>query len=545
MKKVRFYVLLLVTFLLLCAVPEVSQAAASQAGPAKRTTAKQSNSGTDVSAKSKAAVPTTPKLKTIANTSSGVKLTWSKAKRADGYLVMRANPDDSYFKVIRTIRSGSTLKYTDKRAVAGKDYYYTVRAYRMVKGVKIRSGYNSYGTLIRRMKQPELTVRDMPGEVQLSWKKVKGASGYYIYRREASRSSYSWVQTIGSGSVVSYSDIMVNEKTKYYYKITAFPSPAAKTRVTSKAKSVTHKKAQSTAVDGQTDTVYRAFLVGETKYNSKYFNPSNPGRDTDSGNLYGPHYDIQAMYNMLKRMNYSYVGAWENLTRQQILSRIPVAFAAADEDDVSLFFYSGHGNSDKYDYVNSGALDLPGGESISLQELANVLNQIPGKVIIILDSCGSGAGVQAPDPYSLEDGGSAVAVRYFSTGDFSPKAFNRQAISTFSRTDNGVRTKFMELANPNKFYVITAASVFQESFDIPESIGTSGGALTRGLVQGCGYSYKTFKMSGKLPADLNADSGISLEEGWKYAQKIVTSLAEEKQDVQRYPAGSDFLLWKK
>lgn len=478
--------------------------------------------------------PTKPVLKSLKNTSAGVKLTWSKSQRASGYLILRAAPSDDYYTVIKTVSAKASRVYTDKKAKLGKDYYYSVRAYRTIQGVKVKSDYNSYGTRITRMKPPVLTLKDLAGEVKLSWKKVTGAAGYYIYRKGPGQSSYYWIQTVGKGSVVSFSDIMVSTDSRYAYKVAAFSKTGTKT--VSSGKGITHKKKQKAAAGAGGNTVYRAFLVGESVYQASTYSPSNPSADNDSDNLYGPHYDIHAMYKMLKSMNYSKVGAWENPSRNQILNSISQIFAAADEDDVSLFFYSGHGMSRAGQ--NSGALVLPDDEVITLQELANSLNQVKGSVIVILDSCGSGAGIDSPYYSSSEK------TDFSARSTFSAEDFNNSAVSAFSNLDNGFQSKYLELVKANKFYVITAAAMHQQSWDILKG-GIKGGALTRGLVKGAGYNYTSFKVGAGMPADKNSDYSVSLEEAWRYAQSVVNSLTDQKQDVMRYPRGSSFSLWSK
>ena len=496
-------------------------------------------SGTAVSGKNsqdraKAAAPEKSVLRSIKNTNAGVKLTWTKSRNADGYYILRVRPNDSYYTVIKTVSARASRTYTDKKAILGKDYYYAVRSYRKVQGVTLKGDYEKYGTRITRMKAPALSVKDLSGEVRLSWKKVKGAAGYYIYRKGPGQSSYYWLQTIGKGTVLNFSDIMVTTGKKYAYKVVAFSKSGTKTF--SSGKKMTHKKSQKEAAGAQGKTVYRAFLVGESVYQSATYNPTDPSRDNDSDNLYGPHYDIHAMYKMLKKMNYSKVGVWENPSRYDILSGIQDIFASADSDDVSLFFYSGHGST-RYGQ-NSGTLILPDDESISLQELANALNQIKGSVIVILDSCGSGAGIESPNYYS------GIKTDFSVRPVFSAEDFNSSAVAAFSNLDNSFRAKYNELRISNKFYVITAAAMHQQSWDVMSG-GIKGGALTRGLVKGAGYNFSSFQMSGSLPADKNYDNSISLEEAWKYAQSVVNSLATEKQDVQRYPKNSSFCLWRK
>ncbi|MDO4651102.1 MAG: fibronectin type III domain-containing protein [Eubacteriales bacterium] len=81
----------------------------------------------------------TPKVN-ASSASRGVKVSWNKISGAAGYHVYRKTAD-GYWTKIKTIRSGSTVSYTDRSASSGKRYYYTVRAYQGgVLGAYVTSG---------------------------------------------------------------------------------------------------------------------------------------------------------------------------------------------------------------------------------------------------------------------------------------------------------------------------------------------------------------------------------------------------------------------
>jgi hypothetical protein len=58
-------------------------------------------------------------------------------------------------------------------------------------------------------------------KLNLSWDRVDGATGYYIYRDTSPSGSFPLLTTISSGSTVSYTDTGLSGGTTYYYKITA------------------------------------------------------------------------------------------------------------------------------------------------------------------------------------------------------------------------------------------------------------------------------------------------------------------------------------
>ena len=71
------------------------------------------------------------------------KITWKKVAGADGYSVYRYNKRTNKYTLIANTKN---LSYINKKLTKGKGYYYKVRAYKVVDGKKVYSGYskNSY-----------------------------------------------------------------------------------------------------------------------------------------------------------------------------------------------------------------------------------------------------------------------------------------------------------------------------------------------------------------------------------------------------------------
>lgn len=70
-----------------------------------------------------------------------VKLSWKKAKNADGYVIYMKSGTGKY-KAVKTITNGKTVGYTKKNLKKGKTYYFKIRAYRKVKGQKLYGSYS-------------------------------------------------------------------------------------------------------------------------------------------------------------------------------------------------------------------------------------------------------------------------------------------------------------------------------------------------------------------------------------------------------------------
>lgn len=69
-----------------------------------------------------------PKISSATAVKSGITVKWNKISAAKGYYIYRKNSDGSFTK-IATVKSNSTLSYTDKNAVKGASNTYAVKAY--------------------------------------------------------------------------------------------------------------------------------------------------------------------------------------------------------------------------------------------------------------------------------------------------------------------------------------------------------------------------------------------------------------------------------
>lgn len=240
----------------------------------------------------------------------------------------------------------------------------------------------------------------------------------------------------------------------------------------------------------------RAVVIGQTNYYPY------------ASNLTACKYDAQAMASMLKKTGYSSVSTYYDAKVATMQSAISSKFASADSNDVSLFYYSGHGSSD-------GSLCSVDGYTISTSTLAGWLKKVPGTVIVILDSCFSGAVIN-----KSADG--TVTVK-------SAKEFNDNVISAFAKVNS--ITKAGEMCT-SKFQVLTACTKSQYSY-----ASSSYSLFTNLLVKGAGFNYSGTKLS-SAPADSNSDSKLSLYECWRY-----TYLGTNDQDAQYYPSSSTFTLF--
>ena len=140
--------------------------------------------------------------------------------------------------------------------------------------------------------------------------------------------------------------------------------------------------AQENDVDFQAGTRYRALLVAQSYRTT-----------TAYSTLYGPANDVDQMTQCLSRIEGT---AYEpftetDLTADGILSAVQQCFSGAEEQDVSLFYYSGHGRYSDNPALRGALVGSDGRSFVTAAQLRQALDAIPGRKIVIIDACYSGS----------------------------------------------------------------------------------------------------------------------------------------------------------
>ena len=290
--------------------------------------------------------------------------------------------------------------------------------------------------------------------------------------------------------------------------------------------------------EGSDSTVkYRALLIGEENF------PNDRCRRNRG--------DVDLMKTMLNSVLGPAGGSYAvtckyDLDHTSVLNAIRNTFAGADSNDVSLFFIATHGDSASLG-SDAGSLALIGNgydeQWISIPELASALKAVPGKVIVFLESCGSGAAIYQQ----------GISENGFSALRKASEAFDGAVIRAFSKADPGIRvsgpgrsiskggtaSNTGELRVENKFYVLTATRYHEDSY------GTESGPynfFTLWLTEGIGTS-------GSMPADANANRETTLSELFNYISRVGDNTPIDfpegtyYQHVQVYPKNSAYPLF--
>jgi len=265
----------------------------------------------------------------------------------------------------------------------------------------------------------------------------------------------------------------------------------------------------------QNETVYRALCVGVGDY-------INYGSD---GDLLAPPYDVDRMRQTLTYCKFgtsntgfstiNYLKNWQ-ATKLNILQNIASTFSAADNNDVSYFYFSGHGSRvGNSSYLCPADVTSSVDSAISVNELETALSAIPGTKVVFLDSCHSGGFI-----------GKGKEQGEVTNDDLT--IFNDEVINIFSQSQS------KDLLTTNQYKVLTSCHYYEVCYEIHPTDGNPYGAFTMALCEGCGYY-------GNYPADTNLDAKVSLQEAYLYVKDWVFSY-RISQDVQIYPDNSTFTI---
>lgn len=479
-------------------------------------------------------------------TETGLKLTWDAIPGAMGYVIYRRGfHETGYHKLM--VSEDTATTYIDTTMKPGEVYYYFVYSFRLAQpqGWRCFSLKGDIGMGVWLPKTTGLTaVSAQENSVRISWAATEGANKYDVY---ISTTPDGTPKANGRVSnAYGYHNSAVLGRT-YYYRVRpvrVFSNGDVSVGDWSDELAYTHQEAAGT---------YRALLIGNT-----YTGESNelPGCDND----------VDGMRTMLGRMTatpYS-VTVKKNIRAEEILSSISSTFGNASYNDVSLFYYSGHGanslgadgNPTSYHAALVGTFQT----YVSIARLKTELDKIPGKKVIIIDACHSGQFI-ARDGTMTQVSSSAFnsqVVNLFANDDQLSGDISRTAVvlaADGSELLSEEAPAFIDRAGDTNFaksgyYVITACRSEEKSVSTGYDSNGDGkidryfGLFTYGLCYGNGWNLARNAAISSLNADLNKDSKVTLYEAYVYA-KVMAQSHNPNQTAQIWPENSAFVLWGK
>lgn len=263
------------------------------------------------------------------------------------------------------------------------------------------------------------------------------------------------------------------------------------------------------------EIIYRALLIGIGDYIG------------DNRDLISPPYSVDRMNKILSQcrfglpdIEFSIINELKDseATKEAILDGIASTFYGADSNDISYFYYTGHGGRLGISYICPADYTFSIFSLINVNKLENALSAIPGTKIVILDTCHSGGFI-----------GKEKGERIIPEEELT--YFNDEVISVFSQAE------YKGLLTTNQYKVLTSCSYNQECWEMIPIYEDPCGIFTMALCTGCGYFDYDY------PADSNGNAKVSLQEAYLYIKDWVQYYPGDlpsPQDVQVYPDGSNY-----
>lgn len=163
-------------------------------------------------------------LKATVDGFNRVKVSWNEVSGADGYELYRATSLTGNFSNLSASIDSNGTSYLNENLTSGTAYYYKVRAYKLIDGIKV---YNSFSSIVSAkpvlptITAPKATVAGY-NKVKVSWNEVREADGYEVYRSTSLTGTYSSIASLKYSSALSYINTNLTSNKSYYYKIRAY-----------------------------------------------------------------------------------------------------------------------------------------------------------------------------------------------------------------------------------------------------------------------------------------------------------------------------------
>ena len=82
-------------------------------------------------------------IKKLTAKKKAITVKWKKQSDATGYKIYRATKEKGKYKVVKTIKKNTTVKWTNKKLKSGKKYFYKIKVYKTSKGGKVYSTFSN------------------------------------------------------------------------------------------------------------------------------------------------------------------------------------------------------------------------------------------------------------------------------------------------------------------------------------------------------------------------------------------------------------------
>ena len=164
--------------------------------------------------------------KASSNTTSSIKLTWSKVKDAKCYDVYQLKGNK--WSKIKTVTGTS---YTVPKLKSGTSYKFYVKPYTKSGSKNVYGNASKALTTSTKSSAVSLKVTAGKKKASLSWKKVTGATNYAVYYKTSAKGKWIKLKT-ANNKITSYTKTKLTSKKTYWFKVDTVRKANGKTYTT-------------------------------------------------------------------------------------------------------------------------------------------------------------------------------------------------------------------------------------------------------------------------------------------------------------------------
>ena len=173
-----------------------------------------------VSAKALPATPVLERVNMVAY--NKIRISWGKVSGCGGYVIYRSETESGKYSVLKNVTQASATNYVNVVKDSTR-YYYKVRAFVTVNGVKVYSPYSDIISANVISGSPQnFNMKQMDnGKIIFSWDKVSDADGYVIYLYDPDTNKYKAIKNVTDIDVLTYGKKMTKGAT-YHFAMRAY-----------------------------------------------------------------------------------------------------------------------------------------------------------------------------------------------------------------------------------------------------------------------------------------------------------------------------------
>lgn len=162
-------------------------------------------------------IPTPQNIKLENVSENRIKMTWDKVEGAKGYVIYRADPENSTFEEYEKL-GGNKTSFEDDNIEPGVRYYYQIKT--LAKSEEYDSDISkAYYTNAKLSAPQNVYVNNfIASSVRVTWNEVEGAKNYRVFRAEKIDGLYT---AVGSVKSTGFVDTNTAADKQYFYKIIA------------------------------------------------------------------------------------------------------------------------------------------------------------------------------------------------------------------------------------------------------------------------------------------------------------------------------------